>query len=74
MGLPSEYLAGGRVRVRFGFTHDKILKPRYVNGEQLPDWENGPEVTAFIRELLQRGYQLVSDPVDNEFTFEVEQE
>src|SRR3990172_9909722 len=34
-------MAKKQMRVKFDLT-DGTIKPRYIDGEQLPDWENGP--------------------------------
>lgn len=33
--------------------------PRWVNGEELPDWKKGPSLSKHINELGGQGWELV---------------
>jgi hypothetical protein len=37
--------------------------PRYVNGEQLPDWKKGQSIFQFVKQLGVEGWELVSAPM-----------
>ncbi len=46
------------IHVQFDLTRDqRVLKPRYVQGQELPDWEKGPDMHAYIRVMFNRGYR-----------------
>jgi hypothetical protein len=30
---------------------DQTLKPRFVDGQELPDWREGPEILDYIRQM-----------------------
>jgi hypothetical protein len=48
-----------RRRVRFDLTDDTI-KPRFVDGQELPNWQDGPEMVDYITHLVQEGWNLTS--------------
>ena len=52
------------LRVRFAVTgnrrHRPSVKPRCVNGRELPRWENGPDLQSFVKELHAHDLYLVS--------------
>lgn len=35
-------------------------QPRYVNGEELRDWENGPPMYTFCNEMGNHGWEMVT--------------
>lgn len=35
-------------------------QPRFVNGEELRDWQDGPPMYAFTNEMGAHGWELVS--------------
>lgn len=35
-------------------------RPRYVNGQELPDWKQGPHIFAVMNHLLWKGWEPVS--------------
>ncbi len=47
-----------------------VTKPRWVNGQELPDWENGPPMVEYIRNLAKQGWWLTQRLQDLEFLFE----
>jgi len=34
--------------------------PRYVNGEELPDWKNGKSFYTYANELGKQGWELIA--------------
>ena len=34
--------------------------PRYVNGQELPDWKQGPNIFAVMNQLRWKGWEPVS--------------
>ena len=36
--------------------------PRYVNGQEIPNWQQGPTLWEAVRLLFQKGWELVDDP------------
>ena len=38
-------------------------RPRYVNGQELPDWKQGPNIFGVMNQLGWQGWELVSNPV-----------
>ena len=36
------------------------LRVRIVNGQQLPNWENGPSFFEFVNKLGEEGWEMVS--------------
>ncbi len=43
--------------VRFDLTED-ASKPRFVDGHELPNWQEGPEMVEYIRQLKNEGWNL----------------
>ena len=41
-------------------------RPKYQNGTQLPDWENGPKVYDYLNQLGDAGWELVSETFDSD--------
>ena len=35
-------------------------RPRYVNGQELPDWKQGPHIFAVMNHLVLKGWEPVS--------------
>jgi hypothetical protein len=58
-----------RRRVRADLA-DHILKPRFIDGQELPNWRDGPEMTDYIKQLAREGWQLVVRGSGHEFIFE----
>ncbi len=49
------------VQVQFDLTRDQsTMKPRYVQGRELPDWENGPDMHSYLRMMFDQGYRDLS--------------
>lgn len=48
-----------RRRVRFDLTDD-TSKPRFVDEKELPHWQDGPEMVAYIRQLMHDGWHLAA--------------
>lgn len=46
-----------RRRVRFDLSDD-TAKPRFVDGKELQNWQEGPEMAAYIRQLMHDGWHL----------------
>jgi hypothetical protein len=42
------------IRVVFDLA-DKILKPRFVNGQELPNWKDGPDMVEYVRQKEHEG-------------------
>jgi hypothetical protein len=38
---------------------EKPYVPRYVNGQELPDWEKGPSLFVYLNELGTQGWELI---------------
>ncbi len=36
--------------IRFDIV-DQTLKPRFVDGEELPNWRQGPDILEYIRQM-----------------------
>ena len=62
-------MAKKQMRVKFDLT-DGTIKPRYIDGEQLPDWENGPAMDDYVRQLNDAGWQLAERLSANTYVFE----
>jgi hypothetical protein len=58
-----------RRRVRFDLT-DNELKPRFVDGKELPNWRDGPNITDYIKQLRDEGWQLAGALSGRELIFE----
>ena len=37
-------------------------RPRYVNGQEIPNWQQGPTILAAANHLGWKGWELVSFP------------
>ncbi len=49
------------LQVKFDLTKThSVLKPHYVQGRELVDWENGPDMLTFIRTMFDEGYRSLS--------------
>ena len=35
--------------------------PRYINGKEIPDWQQGPTISEAVSYLSQKGWLLLSD-------------
>ncbi len=58
------------LRVKFDLIRDQsTLKPRYVQGQELPDWEQGPDMVTYIHTLRQKGYRDISKGPDEIYLF-----
>lgn len=49
-----------KLQVRFDDIGDGTWKPRYVNGNEVPDWKGGPEMTDYIRDLVNQGWSVIA--------------
>ncbi len=45
------------------------VKVRAVNGQELPDWEHGPQFRDVLQELLADRWQLSDIPFDGTLVF-----
>lgn len=36
-------------------------RPRYVNGQEIPDWQKGPTGLGYMEKLYWRGWELVTN-------------
>lgn len=36
---------------------------RYVNGKEIPNWQQGPTLWEAVHHLFQKGWELVDDPL-----------
>lgn len=36
--------------------------PRYINGQEIPNWRQGPTISAVVNYLACKGWLLFSDP------------
>lgn len=49
------------LQVKFDLTKaHNVLKPRYVQGQELVNWENGPDMLTYIRTMFDDGYRSLS--------------
>ncbi len=62
--MPSDEL-----RVVFDLT-DGDYKPRFVNGQELPDWENGPSLADYISQKTDEGCCLKTSVGPQTYIFE----
>lgn len=58
-----------KLQVKFDDVGDGTWKPRYVNGQEVPNWKNGPDMTDYIRELMHKGWSPVTG-VGDKYVFE----
>ncbi len=56
-------------RVRFDLT-DHEMKPRYVDGKELPNWRDGPQMGDYIKQLWDEGWHLTGAASGRELIFE----
>jgi hypothetical protein len=42
-----------------GDTQGDIWYPRWVNGQELPNWKKGPTLYAYANQLGEQGWELV---------------
>ena len=40
--------------------YDNVWRPRWVNGEELPNWKGGPSVAVYSNEAGDEGWELVT--------------
>lgn len=38
-------------------------RPRYVNGLEIPNWQQGPTLFAAVNHLFRKGWELVDNPL-----------
>jgi hypothetical protein len=38
-------------------------RPRYVNGQEIPNWQQGPTLWEAVRHLFRKGWELVDNPL-----------
>ena len=38
-------------------------RPRYVNGQEIPNWHQGPMLFHAVNYLFQKGWELVDNPL-----------
>lgn len=36
--------------------------PRYVNGQEIPNWQHGPTLFEAVNYLFRKGWELVDNP------------
>ncbi len=58
-----------KLQVKFDDVGDGTWKPRYVNGQEVQEWRAGPEMTEYIRDLINNGWRVVSG-VGDKYVFE----
>ena len=44
-------------------TGSHLPRPRYVNGQELPNWEQGENIFGVMNQLGWQGWEVVSNPV-----------
>ena len=44
------------------FVMDNEGRPRYVNGQEIPNWKEGPTMSSAMNHLIGKGWKLVSHP------------
>ncbi len=45
--------------VRFDLA-GQMLKPRFIDGQELPDWQQGPGIVDYVRHMAQEWWLLTS--------------
>ncbi len=40
---------------------DHMIKPRFLDGQELPSWPNGPNLLDYIQQLAKEGWHLTFD-------------
>lgn len=58
-----------KLQVKFDDIGDGTWKARYINGQEVPDWKKGPEMTEYIRDLVNKGW-AVATGVGDKYVFE----
>lgn len=58
-----------RRRISLDLTDHKF-KPRFVDGQELPNWREGPEMVDYVKQLAGEGWQLIVHGAGQEFIFE----
>ena len=48
------------------------FKPRFIDGQDFPSWEAGPDMADYIKRLQSKGWQLVGHVGSQEYIFERE--
>jgi len=43
------------------YENDSLGRPRYVNGQELPNWEQGENIFSVMNTLGWKGWELVSN-------------
>jgi len=38
-------------------------RPRYINGQEIPNWQQGPTIFEATHHLFQKGWELVDVPL-----------
>jgi hypothetical protein len=38
-------------------------RPRFVNGLEIPNWQQGPTLFVAVNHLFQKGWELVDNPL-----------
>jgi hypothetical protein len=44
------------------FVRGEEGRPRYVNGQEIPNWKEGPNLLGAMNHLIGKGWELVSHP------------
>ncbi len=50
--------------VRFDLA-DQTLKPRFIDGQELPNWQEGPEILDYIRQMANEWWLLAGGHISN---------
>ncbi len=58
------------MRVLFDYAPNNEIKPRVIDGEELRDWESGPNGQQFIAEMWKRGFDDVKGVGRLEYLFQ----
>ena len=37
-------------------------RPRYINGKEIPNWQQGPTISDAVNHLFGKGWELVDNP------------
>jgi hypothetical protein len=61
-----------QMRVQFDLT-DHEIKPRFVDGREMPDWEDGPTMADYIKQLASEGWAVAQRLDSDLYVFEREQ-
>ncbi len=43
--------------IRFDMA-DQTLKLRFVDGQEIPNWQEGPEMAAYTKQLMDEGWHF----------------